>query len=250
MNFETFEPVYEAILADFGFDRGADEHARDVAAELSTPFPLHRLGDWEGETVAVAGAAPCLRDEIAVARDADAVVAASTAADVLRDRGVAVDCMVTDLDKNPDTAAELTRDGIPVAAHAHGDNVPAVREWLPRFDARWTLTTTQAAPAGPVENTGGFTDGDRAAFLADHVGAGRLVFLGWDFDDPDVGPMKVKKLRWAARLLRWLERRRGERFDVLDGRRTELDAALAGVLGDGAGSTDDVGSTDDEPDDR
>ncbi|PAU84540.1 hypothetical protein CK500_03225 [Halorubrum salipaludis] len=232
MNFETFEPVYEAILADFGFDRAADERARDVAAELATPFPLDRLGDWRGETVAVAGAAPRLSEDVEVARDADVVVAASTAADVLRDRGVAVDCMVTDLDKNPETAAALTREGVPVAAHAHGDNLLAVREWLPRFADGATLATTQAAPVGPVRNLGGFTDGDRAAFLADHVGAGRLVFPGWDFDDPDVEPMKARKLDWAARLLRWLERRRDERFGVLDGRREELDGALDPVLGE------------------
>ena len=230
MNFETFAPVYEAILADFGFERAADERARDVAAEIATPFALDRFDDWRGETVAVAGAAPCLSDEVHVARDADVVVAASTAADVLRDRGVTVDCMVTDLDKNPDTAAELTREGVPVAAHAHGDNLPAVREWLPRFADDATLATTQAAPVGPVRNLGGFTDGDRAAFLADHVGAGRLVLPGWNFDDPAVNPMKARKLDWAARLLRWLERRRDERFGVLDGRRAELDAALDPIL--------------------
>ena len=232
MNFAAFEPVYEAILADFGFDRAADERARDVAADLATPFPLDRLDDWAGETVAVAGAAPCLADEVALARDADVVVAASTAADVLADRGVAVDCMVTDLDKNPETAAKLTGEGVPVAAHAHGDNLPAVREWLPKFDGEWTLATTQAAPIGPVRNTGGFTDGDRAAFLADHVGAGALVFPGWDFDDPDVDPMKARKLDWAARLLRLLERRRDEEFAVLDGRRETADAALRDALGD------------------
>ena len=231
MNFEAFEPAYETILADFGFDRAADERARDVAAGLSTSFPLDRLGDWRGKTVAVAGAAPCLADEIDVARDADVVVAASTAADVLLDAGVDVDCLVTDLDKNPDTAAELSDRGVPVAAHAHGDNVPAVREWLPRFDAEWTLTTTQAAPVGPVRNTGGFTDGDRAAFLADHVGAGRLTFPGWAFDDPSVGPTKARKLRWAARLLGWLERRRGERFPLLDDRRDRIADRLATVDG-------------------
>src|SRR6056297_2461907 len=204
--------MYEAVLADFGFERAADERARDVAAELSTPFPLDRLGDWRGATVAVAGAAPRLADDVALARDADVVVAASTAVDVLREHDVAVDCMVTDLDKNPDTAAALTRDGIPVAAHAHGDNVPAVREWLPRFADEWTLATTQAAPVGPVANVGGFTGGD--------------------FDDPAVDPMKAQKLDWAARLLRWLERRRGERFAVLDGRREEADAALGEILGD------------------
>ena len=230
MNFETFEPAYEAILADFGFGREADERARDVAAARSTPFPLDRFDDWRGETVAIAGAAPCLTDEVDAAREADVVVAASTAADTLLACGVTVDCMVTDLDKNPETAARLTREGVPVAAHAHGDNVPAVREWLPRFESAWTLSTTQAAPVGPVRNLGGFTDGDRAAFLADHVGGGRLVFPGWEFDDPSVGPMKAKKLGWAERLLRWLERRRGERFGVLDGRdRGALDAALDGL---------------------
>ena len=237
MNFDTFEPMYESILADFGFERAADEHARDVAAELSTRFPLDRLGEWEGKQVAIAGAAPCLVDEIAVAHEADIVVAASTAADVLRSQGIAVDCMVTDLDKNPESAAELTRSETPVVAHAHGDNVPAVREWLPRFDEEWTLTTTQAAPVGPVQNTGGFTDGDRAAFLADQVGAARLTFLGWDVDDANVNPLKARKLTWAARLLRWLERRRGERFDILDGRRAELDVALESVLGTNFGGT-------------
>ncbi|OTF06870.1 6-hydroxymethylpterin diphosphokinase MptE-like protein [Halorubrum sp. SD612] len=232
MNFATFEPVYEAILADFGFDRADDERVRDTAADLATPFPLGRLGDWADETVAVAGAAPCLADEVELARDADVVVAASTAADALADRGVAVDCMVTDLDKNPETAAELTRDGVSVAAHAHGDNLPAVREWLPRFADEWTLATTQAAPVGPLRNPGGFTDGDRAAFLADHLGAGELVFPGWEFDDPAVDPMKALKLDWAARLLRWLERRRDERFAVLDGRRADADAALREILGE------------------
>lgn len=224
MNFAEWEPAYEAILANLDFDRDADERARDVAADLATPFDLDRLGFLEGAAVAVAGAAPCLSEpaELDRARDADAVVAASTAADVLREAGVGVDLLVTDLDGNPETARELTEVGVPVAAHAHGDNIPAVREWLPGFDDEWTLATTQATPTGAVRNFGGFTDGDRAAFLADHVGAAELRFVGWDFDDPAVNAMKARKLTWAARLLHWLERRRGEQFPILDDRRTSL----------------------------
>ncbi|CDK38752.1 hypothetical protein BN903_46 [Halorubrum sp. AJ67] len=45
--------------------------------------------------------------------------------------------------------------------------------------------------------------------------------------------MKARKLDWAARLLRWLERRRGERFAVLDGRREAADEALEEILGEG-----------------
>ena len=223
MEFATWEPVYEAILDDFGFDRAADERARDVLADLARPFDHDRLGFLDGATVAVVGAAPSLSEEVDRAAAADVVVAASTAVDVLLDADVAVDLMVTDLDKNPDTARELTERGVPVAAHAHGDNLPAVREHVPTFDDDHVLATTQATPRDPVENFGGFTDGDRSAFLADHFGAAELVFAGWDFDDPGVDAVKARKLEWAERLLRWLERRRGERFAVLDGRRETVD---------------------------
>jgi len=216
-------PIYERILEDFGFDSGADERARDVLAELVAEFDCDRLPELDGETVAIAGAGPSLADDADLAADADVVVAASTAADRLTDRGVGVDVVVTDLDGTPERAVELAESGTPVAVHAHGDNVPALRTYVPRFDERYLLPTTQAEPAGPVRNFGGFTDGDRAAYLADALDAGRLTFPGWDFDDPDVGPMKRRKLRWAERLLYHLERERDERFDVLDGRREGIE---------------------------
>ncbi|AXG10285.1 6-hydroxymethylpterin diphosphokinase MptE-like protein [Haloplanus rubicundus] len=223
MNYQTWLPVYERILDDFGYDRAGDERARDRLAALVTAFDESRLGWLDGAVVAVAGAGPSLEAEAGVAADAEMVIAASVAADRLREVGVTVDLMVTDLDKTPATARDLTREGVPVAVHAHGDNVPAVERWVPRFDGEHVLPTTQAEPTGPVRNYGGFTDGDRAAFLADAFGAASLRFPGWDFDDASVGPEKRRKLVWAERLLHWLERRRGERFAVLDGRRSGID---------------------------
>ncbi|MFW6320848.1 MAG: 6-hydroxymethylpterin diphosphokinase MptE-like protein [Halohasta sp.] len=231
LSFTEWEPVYEAILADLGFDRADDERARDLAVNLAEPFDHDRLDPLDGATVAVVGAAPSLSTDLdSFDRDSvDAVVAASTAVDVLADHGIGVDLMVTDLDKNVETACELTHDGTPVAAHVHGDNIPTVREWLPRFDTGWTLVTTQAEPRRAVENFGGFTDGDRAAFIADAFGAAELRFLGWAFDDPAVDPLKARKLRWAEHLLFWLERRRGDRFGVLDGRRESLERELTSL---------------------
>ncbi|MFB6221120.1 MAG: 6-hydroxymethylpterin diphosphokinase MptE-like protein [Halolamina sp.] len=222
MEFHVWEPVYERILAEFGFDRAADERARDRLAELASPFDLERLSGFAGATVAVAGAGPSLADETAAAAAADRVVAASTAADVLTDAGVDVDLVVTDLDKNPGSLAAMSHTGTPVAVHAHGDNIPAVEEWVSEFAADQLLPTTQAEPVGPVRNFGGFTDGDRAAFLADALGAADFRFPGWTFDDPTVDRVKAKKLRWAERLLYWLEQRRDERFVVLDDRRDGL----------------------------
>jgi uncharacterized Rossmann fold enzyme len=226
MDFETWEPVYEQILADMGFDRTADERARDRLEELcpeNTGAVLSSL-DYSGRTVAIAGGAETLTDETHLARSADVVVAASLAAKRLREVGIAVDCMVTDLDKTPETARALTEEGVPVAVHAHGDNVPVVEAHVPGFDHEYLIPTTQARPTGPVCNFGGFTDGDRAAFLADALGAETLVFPGWEFDDASVDAVKRRKLQWAERLLYWLEHRRDEQFGCLDGRRGDIDA--------------------------
>ncbi|MFB6089499.1 MAG: 6-hydroxymethylpterin diphosphokinase MptE-like protein [Halobellus sp.] len=222
MRFETWEPIYEEILEDFGYPREGDERARDRIAEHATPFDLDRL-DCSNRTVAVVGAAPGLPEEIDRVADADRIFAASTAADVVLEAGYDLDCFVTDLDKNPETAATLSRGGVPVAAHAHGDNVGLVEEWVPRCDSDHVLATTQAEPVDAVYNFGGFTDGDRAAYLADECGAAELRFVGWEFDDPTVDDAKARKLRWAERLLHFLEERRNERFAVLEGRRERIE---------------------------
>lgn len=236
MDYETWEPVYQRILDDFGYDRAGDERARDTLAALFeertdgrgvavVDKTLGRL-DFEGETVAIAGGAPTLEAELETVQRASAVVAASNAGAVLREAGYEVDCLVTDLDKVPETAQVLAAEGVPVAVHAHGDNSSAIESYVPQFDPESVIPTTQARPTGVVRNFGGFTDGDRAAFLADERGADRLLFPGWDFDDEEVTPEKRQKLEWAARLLSWLERRRDEQFDVLDGRRDGLDVAV------------------------
>ena len=222
MQFHEWEPIYEAILADFGYGREGDEVARDELAALAEPFDESRL-DCSGEVVAIAGAGPSLEREADRAATADTVFAASVAADRLAEVGVPVDAMVTDLDKTPERAVERTKRGAVSVCHAHGDNRAAVAEWLPECEPAHVLATTQAAPAGPVVNYGGFTDGDRAAYLADAFGAAELRFVGWDFDDSSVGSEKARKLVWAERLLELLERRRGEQFAVLDGRRDGID---------------------------
>lgn len=224
MLYEEWQPIYEAILADFGYDRFDDERSRDVLFEIigdDDPLTIDEI-DLSG-TVAVCGAGPTLADDLSIARAADRVVAASTAADVCLDASIDVDCMVTDLDKNPETGRALSERGTPVAVHAHGDNLDEIKRYVPTFESSAILPTTQAAPTPPVVNPGGFTDGDRAAFLADACGADRLVFPGWTFDDPSVSPEKARKLEWAERLLLSLEQRRGERFSVLDGRREAIE---------------------------
>jgi uncharacterized Rossmann fold enzyme len=232
MDFATWKPVYAAILADMGYDRSDDERARDRLADIVRGEPtVDPAGVPFSElTVAVAAPGPSLETTVETVEAADVVVAAGTAADRLIETGVGPDWIVTDLDGHPDRVQAFTSGNATVAVHAHGDNLDLVERVVPDCAFESLLPTTQAAPVGPVRNFGGYTDGDRAAFLADELGARRLTFPGWDFDDADVDAEKRAKLRWAARLLAWLEARRDERFDVLDGVRGRLDtSAIPGL---------------------
>ncbi len=221
MRFAEWEPVYEAILAEFGYDRAGDEAARDLLADRLTGPALSPADLTLPGTVAVVAPGPSLSATVARAREADRVVAASGAGDELERAGVPVDLQVTDLDGAPERAARRTREGTPVAVHAHGDNRRQVRAIVPDCDPARVLPTTQARPTETVHNLGGFTDGDRAAFLADALGADRLRFVGWDLDAAT--GEKRQKLRWAERLLAWLERRRDEQFALLDGSREAIE---------------------------
>ena len=225
MDFDAWEPVYETIRADFGYNRTADEAARDRLATMvgDTTTAAPPADGFDGRHVAIAAPGPSLAAERDLVLAADVVLAAGTAADRLDDAGVSLDWIVTDLDGHAERVPAFTRAGPTVAIHAHGDNRDLLETTVPACELSAVVPTTQVEPVGPVRNDGGFTDGDRAAFLADYLGAADLVFVGWDFDDPGVGPTKRRKLAWAERLLYWLERRRDERFGVLDGRRDGIE---------------------------
>ena len=90
-------------------------------------------------------------------------------------------------------------------------NQDAVHEWVPRFEGR-LVGTTQSKPLKDVHNFGGFTDGDRCAFLCDHFGAVAAILVAFNFDDTDqeylrsLGKTKLLKLTWGGMLLSALER--------------------------------------------
>ena len=200
MNFQDWEPHYRGILDYFGFDRAADEEAARLLASLVTRDNLLSLASLtEGNEVTVCGNAPCLKDEFKKIRGV--VFAADAAAEVLLDHGIRPDAIFTDLDGATDRFIAMNRAGTIIIVHAHGDNMPLLRHWMPRFPGP-LVATTQAAPLPRVHNFGGFTDGDRAVFAADELGASEITIIGFDLDDKNVDPVKLGKLIWARTLLR------------------------------------------------
>jgi uncharacterized Rossmann fold enzyme len=199
MQFSAWEPRYEEILAYFGFDRAADEEAARLLSTLLSRDNLLSLASLtEGNDIVVCGNAPCLKKELNSIRGV--VFAADAAAEVLDDNGIRPDAIFTDLDGATDRFVDMNREGTIVVVHAHGDNMPLLRHWVPRFPGK-IVGTTQAAPLPHVHNFGGFTDGDRAVFAAHELGAQTVTLAGFDLDDPDVEPVKKGKLFWARKLL-------------------------------------------------
>jgi len=199
MRFEEWEPLYEEILDYFSFDRAGDEEAARILAGLLRRDDLPALDALcRGRTVTVCGNAPCLPRQID--RIEGTVIAADAAAEVLHARGIRPDAVFTDLDGTADALVEMNRQGTVVVVYAHGDNIPLLRTWVPRFSGP-LVGTTQAEPFGRIHNFGGFSDGDRAVFAAHALGAADVRLVGFDLDDPSVDPVKRGKLIWARRLL-------------------------------------------------
>ena len=199
MQFTEWEPYYREILDYFGFDRALDEEAGRLLASLLDCDNLLSLASLtDGNEVTVCGNAPCLKGELG--RITGVVFAADAAAEVLDANGIRPDAIFTDLDGATDLFIRLNREGTIIVVHAHGDNMPLLRYWVPQFPGR-VIGTTQAAPLPHIHNFGGFTDGDRAAFAADELGASKIILAGFDLDDENVDPLKRGKLHWARKLL-------------------------------------------------
>jgi len=199
MEFKVWEPHYCEILAYFGFDRGGDEKAARLLAQLMPRDNLLSLAALTcGNPVTVCGNAPCLKDELGKINGV--VFAADAASDVLDAHGIRPDAVFTDLDGASDRLLALNKAGTIVVVHAHGDNIALLKHWIPRFEGP-LVATTQGTPLAHVHNFGGFSDGDRAVFAADELGAEQITLIGFDCDDKDVDPVKRGKLIWARKLL-------------------------------------------------
>ena len=201
MNYSQWEPYYREILDYFGFSQEDDVAAARLLASLVTSDALPALSTLcAGSTVTVCGNAPCLDADLVTLNTGSVIFAADAAADVLFRHGIRPAAVFTDLDGATDLFLAMNEAGTIMVVHAHGDNLPLLRHWMPRFTGP-VVATTQGAPLPHVHNFGGFTDGDRAVFAADELGARSITILGFDLDDTQVDPVKRGKLFWARKLL-------------------------------------------------
>jgi len=118
------------------------------------------------------------------------------------------DIIVTDLDGFPKEQVACAKEGSIVVAHAHADNKEQIATYVPKIDK--IIGTTQVRPKEKVYNFGGFTDGDRAAFIAGSFNPNSITLIGMNLSE-EVGTYskpiifdrtrKIIKLKIAKDLL-------------------------------------------------
>lgn len=216
MDWELWRPWYRNIVKRLNLDPEADCKAAEILDELLPQPEIDKLAEIiRHQECIVLGAGPSLDADLKNIETAgwlDKVIIAADGATtaVLKYRNP--DVIVTDLDGIVQDQLESWRRGSWIVAHAHGDNIPAVRKFLPQIGAR-AIGTTQVEPFGKLCNFGGFTDGDRAAFMAYELMADQIYLAGMDLG-PKIGKYsgekdqrnKLIKLTICGELLSWLAR--------------------------------------------
>jgi uncharacterized Rossmann fold enzyme len=214
MDFEKWEPIYKQILKDFGFDRQMDEKSAEVLSNLIKnkktidPGSLSEL--FNNKLVYIFGAGPNLKHEVEIddfqTEFKGVIISADGATSALVENDIIPDVIVTDLDGKIEDQILANKKGAVTVIHAHGDNIDAIKKWVPKFENN-LLGTSQSQPTGSLYNFGGFTDGDRAVFLAAHFKASKIELVAFDFEEPGEYSYqfnyktKFKKLTWANGLI-------------------------------------------------
>ena len=221
-------PWYKRIAKAFDYSQEKDQEATELLSRLLmgrssriTEFS-ELLNDRK---VIVFGAGPSLETDLRKLVKLNLLchfktIAADGATSALLSLAKTIpDIIVSDLD-GPlrDLVAAVTK-GSKIIIHAHGDNMELLRSSTESFSR--ALGSTQVNPSRNVYNFGGFTDGDRAVFLAKAMHASSIVLAGMDFGKkigkysklrvhhPEV---KLRKLQFGKSLLEWLAERDGTQY--------------------------------------
>jgi len=200
LKFADWEPIYEKIVSDFDYSKENDRKSAEILVDLRGTDSLSPLRELKNKTVEIGG--PYFSKS-----DIETTVAAGSSVTQVVEEGVRPDIMVTDLDGDNELQLDLNLNGVPAVIHAHGDNIKQIERWAKKFEGGVISTCQCDPPKKGIYNFGGFTDGDRACFIAEHFGAEKIVLNGWDFDQPfeKGNSEKLKKLRWAEKLISSLD---------------------------------------------
>ena len=207
---------YSQILKEFHYKKKNDfESALRLDSLLKNTNLIKELRKLiEDQNIIIVGSGPSISSSISFLKNKKSVIiVADSAVKPVVENGIRPDIVVTDLDGDLETLKKIGKKNILFVVHAHGDNIEKLG-FIQNF--RKCIGTTQTKPFGKVYNFGGFTDGDRAVFLASYFNAKKIILFGMDFGNrigkfsntkPVDRKIKIKKLEKGKNLLEWLSKK-------------------------------------------
>ncbi len=205
---------YQSILKELSYSEKKDKESAVILDSIlkknNNNQKITKL--IQGKTVFVIGSGPSLSFAIPKLKKfkKSIKIAADSSLKPLLENGIVPDIIVTDLDGDEDAIKKLSKKKSIFVIHAHGDNIKKLQMVK---EINNCIGTTQTTPFNKIQNFGGFTDGDRGVFLANHFEAKKIILFGMDFgkqigkfsntkkSDRDT---KLKKLKIGEELLIWL----------------------------------------------
>ena len=204
---------YSNILKEFKYDEKKDKEAAIILNSILKRSNINNeiLNLIKNKTVFVIGSGPSLSTAIPKLKNLkkSIKIAADSSVKPLVDNGIIPDIVITDLDGDENSLKKIATKSIFVV-HAHGDNINKLK-FSKKF--KKCIGTTQSKPFSKIQNFGGFTDGDRGVFLANHFGAKKIILFGMDFGErigkysntkKSERTIKLMKLNKGKLLLEWL----------------------------------------------
>ncbi len=202
---------YAEIQGLIGLSRVDDERARDVLDGLVSLWDdvLFREG-IRGKEVYVFGCGPSLKEDffrvVGGRADEDVLISVDGSIRLFMGESILPNFHVTDLDGDIPSTIKANCEGVVTVVHAHGDNIAKLKDVVPELEGT-VFGTTQVEPSKNVKNFGGFTDGDRAIYLAEHYKPKTIYLAGMDFGE-EIGeysgtfdPIRKKKKLYIGKKL-------------------------------------------------
>jgi len=204
---------YSEIRKEFNYSEKKDKESAVILNSIIKKSNINEkiISLVKDKTVFVIGSGPSLSTAIPILKNFKKTIkiAADSSVKLLVDNGIIPDIVITDLDGDESILKKIGKKSIFIV-HAHGDNVEKL-EFAKKFTK--CIGTTQSNPFEKIQNFGGFTDGDRGVFLANHFDAKKIVLFGMDFGEK-IGrhsntkkserKIKLMKLHRGELLLEWL----------------------------------------------
>lgn len=197
MNWLDWKKNYYQIIAQLGFDADADEQSAHLLETYLANLPstkkeyiLHKLKTILKKPVIIAGAGPSLEEDVTALFSTETMlnfptIAVDGATTLFSQKNIIPSIVITDLDGDLTAIIWAIENGALTLIHAHGDNQHQISQFIRQHDEiiirNDVWGTTQCNPGQTLLNFGGFTDGDRAIFLAIHFQSPLIGLIGFDF---------------------------------------------------------------------